>query len=120
MIYAGTSYAIAMLEVLVHANLGRPPSAARYVEASLPDDIAVERLDPAALPDWDGEDLSIPQAHGARWLAAARSAVLLVPSVVTKLDLNAVINPAHPDAARLTAAAEAPVLWDERLFHRSI
>jgi RES domain-containing protein len=45
-----------------------------------------------------------------------RSAVLLVPSVVARVEFNALVNPAHPDAARIVVAEPRPVLWDERLF----
>jgi RES domain-containing protein len=118
-IYAAVAYSTALLEILVHANLDRPPSAARYVEAVVPDELAVERLDAAALPGWDGQDLSIPQGFAARWWGERRSAVLLVPSAVTKLDWNAVVNPEHPAAAEITACEESPVIWDRRLFRRA-
>jgi len=32
------------------------------------------------------------------------------------LNSNAVVNPAHPDAARLVVSAPQPVVWDQRLF----
>ena len=41
-IYTGTSYAIAMLETLVHANMSVPPRRLLYVHADV-DDAAVER-----------------------------------------------------------------------------
>ncbi|MFC0694183.1 RES family NAD+ phosphorylase [Paraburkholderia humisilvae] len=50
------------------------------------------------------------------WLTEARSAVLVVPSVVARQESNVLVNPAHPDAARLVVSAPQPVIWDERLF----
>ncbi len=120
MIYAAVAYSTAMLEVLVHANTGRPPPRSRYVVAEIPRDVAVETLDVAGLPGWDGADIAAAQAFGRAWREARRSAVLLVPSVVTKLDLNAVVNPEHPDAARIAVSEERPVAWDARLFAQTV
>ena len=100
-IYAGTSFAICLVEILVHANRKAPPSGARYVEAVVPDDVSREAFEPAAHPGWDECDLSA-QAFGRVWLLSRRSALLLVPSVVTAgRDTNVVVNPEHPDAAKI-------------------
>lgn len=115
-IYAALAYSTALLEVLVHANASAPPSRARYVAADLPEDAPVERLDAADLTGWEGEDLAVPRRFAAAWWQAGRSAVLFVPSAVTKLDMNAVVNPRHPAAARIAVSPEAPVTWDRRLF----
>jgi RES domain-containing protein len=42
---------------------------------------------------------------------------LLVPSFVARLERNVVINPAHPNTARIEVGAPQPVLWDRRLFN---
>jgi RES domain-containing protein len=116
-IYGSLSYACCMLEILVHANIGRVPSTHCYVIADLPTDVVVERQDANTLPTgWDAQDSSIARSFGDRWLQEARSAVLLVPSVVAKLEWNAVVNPAHPDAARFLVAKSQKVIWDQRLF----
>lgn len=102
----------------MHANRRTPPSAARYVEAIVPDDVSREVFDPASLPGWDSpRDTSIAQAFGRAWIEERRSALLLVPSVVTGgRDTNAVVNPDHPDTARIVVGAETPVALDPRLF----
>lgn len=104
--------------MLVHANRKTPPSAARCVEALVPKDVSQEHFDPAAHPGWDDLDNpAVAQAFGKAWLAERRSAVLIVPSVVTGgRDTNAVVNPAHPDAARIAVGPEAPLRLDPRLF----
>jgi RES domain-containing protein len=116
-IYAGTSFAISLLEVLVRANRKSPPSATRFVEAEVPDDVSRERFDPQSEPGWDNRsDKSIAQAFGRDWITSRRSALLIVPSVVTRLDDNVVVNPDHPDTARITVGPERPVALDPRLF----
>lgn len=117
-IYTGTSFAGCLVEVLVHANRKKPPSAARFVEALVPDGVSREVFDPASHPGWDNpHDTSIAQAFGRAWLEGRRSALLFVPSVVTAgRDTNVVVNPDHPDAARISVGAETPVALDPRLF----
>ena len=116
-IYAGTSFAVCLVEVLVHANRKSPPSGARYVDAVVPDDVSRERFDPLSAPGWDNPDnVSVAQAFGRDWIHGRRSALLLVPSVVTHLDDNVVVNPDHPDAARISVGPETPVRPDRRLF----
>jgi RES domain-containing protein len=108
-----------MLEILAHANIGRVPTSHQYVIASLPDGVTVERHDPTTLPfGWDAENMSVARAVGDLWLREARSAVLLVPSVLAKLEWNALVNPAHPDAMRVSLSRAEPVVWDKRLFDR--
>jgi RES domain-containing protein len=115
-IYAGTSYAIAALETLVHANIGRMPKPMLYVEALPPSDATIEAFEPARAPGWDADDQQASQSFGGVWLREQRSLLLLVPSVVTRgLDLNAVVNPAHPDAQRIQVGPEQPAFWDPRL-----
>ncbi len=119
LIYGSLSYACAMLEILAHANIGRIPMTHRYVMADLPDDMSVERHDQNVLPPgWDAENNSVARGFGDLWLSEARSAILLVPSVVAKLEWNALVNPAHPEAMRLTLSTAETVVWDKRLFAR--
>ncbi|QEE26684.1 RES domain-containing protein [Terriglobus albidus] len=116
-IYAAESYAGAMLEVLVHANLSIPPKHHQVVRITIPDSIKVETLLPSQLPFWDAEDVTEARSVGDRWLKEMRSAVLSVPSVVTEgREKNILINPLHPDFPRIIASIPEPVHWDHRLF----
>ena len=119
-IYTGTSYAVCLIEVLVHANRTAPPSAARYLEAVVPDDVSRETFDPGLHSGWDDpHDPSIAQAFGRAWIQQHRSALVIVPSVVTGgRDANVVVNLGHPDAARISVGPETPVSFDPRLFRK--
>lgn len=119
-IYCSLSYACAMLEILAHANIGHIPLTHRLVLAEVPDSVSLERYESSELPfGWDTSHIAIARALGNRWLQEKRSAVLLVPSIVAKLDWNALVNPNHPDAAQLVVTAPEQVLWDKRLFNTS-
>ncbi len=117
-IYTGTSFAVCLVEILVHANRKTPPSSARFVEADVPDDVSREVFDPASHPGWDNpRDVSIAQAFGSTWIKERRSALLVVPSVVTAgRDTNVVVNPDHPDFSRIVVGPETPLTLDRRLF----
>jgi RES domain-containing protein len=118
-LYAAETYSGALLESLVHANLNRLPTTQVAVELTIPDDISIERLDPANLPGWDAPNLLASRKFGDRWLRERRTAVLCVPSVVTHgHEHNLLLNPLHPDFARITASSPQEVAWDDRLFPR--
>lgn len=116
-IYGAASFALAVLEVLVHSNIGHVPRQARYVSIDLPDDAPIDRITAADVPDWDAHPPGVSCAFGDRWLRERAALVLLVPSVVTRgLDENAVINPLHAAFARVVVSEEQPVQWDGRLL----
>ena len=52
---------------------------------------------------------------GDAWINEKRSALLLVPSVIVPEESNALINPAHPDAAEITATKVRKWLYDARI-----
>jgi RES domain-containing protein len=118
-IYAAETFAGALLEILVHSNLGRVPKTHAAIEISIPNTVAVESLDALSLPKWDAEDQIANRAFGDDWLIARRSAVLMVPSAVTRgHERNILINPEHPDFKLIVAGAPVDVQWDRRLFQR--
>lgn len=102
-IYAAEHYATALLEILVHRGRLSIPGPHHAVAISIPNDVAIERFDPGAHRGWQIEGSSVARSYGDAWVAAARTAVLLVPSVPAQpVEWNYVINPAHADASRIT------------------
>ena len=69
-----------------------------------------------ALQAAEGAALQAARQFGDAWLTESRSAILVVPSVVARAEFNVLVNPMHPDAARIVVADPQPVVWDERLF----
>ena len=115
-VYTSGSLSLALVEVLVHlpADILPAYSAAR-VEF---DDSLLTILVPAHLPKgWkDSPPPPATQAIGAAWVAAADSAVLRVPSVVVPGEFNFLLNPAHPDFARIRIGAPTAFPFDPRLL----
>jgi RES domain-containing protein len=75
-------------------------------------------INPALLPGWDDpHDISIAHGFGRDWIQSLRSALLVVPSVVTAgRDTNVIVNPDHPDSARISVGPETVVALDPRFF----
>jgi RES domain-containing protein len=116
-IYASRSYAGAMLECLAHAGIGRVPRSHVAVEIAIAAAASVEHHGESGLPvGWDHADLRVARAFGDSWIRERRTAVLLVPSVVARREVNVLLNPRHADFRKIVAASLEPVLWDTRLF----
>jgi len=116
-IYAAETFAGAMLEILVRANLNRLPRTYVYVELSIDETGSCERLAEFGLPGWDSDGELVSRSFGDQWLTKARSAVLIVPSKVTGgVETNLLINPLHPDFDKIRAGEPKTVLWDSRFF----
>ena len=111
--YASESLALCLAEALVHVT-GPLPADYVSLRLSVPDD-ACERLDPMALKSTWRVDLGYTRAIGDQWLEQGRSLALVVPSAVVPESSNVLLNPAHPDAARLAAVAQRPFAFDPRL-----
>lgn len=116
-VYAADSFAGAILEILAHALRPRTlPGPHHAVRIEVPDGLT-EVLDPEGLPGWDTRGSPEASVFGDRWLEEGRSAVLLVPSVPGRpIGRNVLVNPGHPDAARIVVSPPFPVPWDDRLF----
>jgi RES domain-containing protein len=114
-IYAAEHYSTALLEKLVHGS-GRLPPNQHFVRITVPSGISYEVFSPPTLPGWDAMPATVSKIFGEQWCRERRSAVLLVPSVVARFDLNVLINPAHPEFPRIEASLHEPVYWDRRLF----
>jgi RES domain-containing protein len=117
LIYTSETYAGALLEVLVHANIGRVPETQAWIAIEIPDAVSREVITSEQVSGWDADDQRASRAAGDRWLEERRSAVLLVPSLVSGgLERNVLINPAHPDCVAIAVSGPYEVRWDRRLF----
>ncbi|WP_027143754.1 RES family NAD+ phosphorylase [Mesorhizobium sp. WSM3626] len=114
-IYSSEHYSTAVLEKLVHGS-GRLPPNQHYVGITIPRGTTYEVFSAPALPGWDAMPATVSKEFGERWCLEKRSAILLVPSVVARLDHNVLINPAHREFPSIQASLHQPVYWDRRLF----
>jgi RES domain-containing protein len=115
-VYASGAKSLALLEVLVHLDVGR--SLPRFVAFAFDvDDALVDRLATTQLPrDWrTGHGRLATQQIGDAWLAAAHALALAVPSTIVPEESNFLLNPAHPAFGRLKFGRAMPFLLDARL-----
>ena len=116
-IYTSATVSLAAMELLVH--LQSAALMASYVVRGITfDEDAVISLTEGDLPD-DWKDSPPPpsvQHVGDEWVAAGRSAVLRVPSVIVPDEHNYLINPNHPDFAAMRQGDERPFRFDPRLL----
>jgi RES domain-containing protein len=115
--YASDSAALAILEVLVHLQASAVLPSYSLVPVEIPAAL-VHPLAPEALPaDWRRSPPSPEvRAVGDRWVRAGTSAVLRVPSAIVETEHNLLLNPAHPDFARLRIGEARPFAFDPRLL----
>ncbi|HKW76327.1 MAG TPA: RES domain-containing protein [Terriglobales bacterium] len=119
MIYAAETFAGAVLEILAHSNLGGIPQTHALVETTIPEAVSMEAIGKSDLRGWGADDQIASRRYGDQWLLEQRSAVLLVPSVVSGgRERNVLINPEHPGFARIVAGKPQELRWDKRLFQR--
>ena len=114
-VHAAESYALAVLENLVHWQTSTVPKGLVCVAADIPDDIEQEKLDRSELPNPGSGSYAPFREIGDDWYDRAETAVLWVPSVVSPVETNVLVNQAHSDFARIVAHPLGPARIDPRL-----
>ena len=121
-VYMAENPAGAMLEQLVHLpddEGSKLPDTYTMLEIVFPEELAVKELIAVAPADWR-ENLDITRGSGEAWLASHEAASARGPSVVAPRTWNALLNPAHPDAAKVRIEAVFQERFDIRLFRRAL
>jgi RES domain-containing protein len=114
-IYASEHYSTAMLEKLAHGSGFLPPNQ-HWIEITIPAGVSYEVFSTAHMPSWADPSGADPKAYGAAWQASKRTLLLIVPSVVARLEKNFLLNPEHPEIHKVTYGLNEPCWWDTRLF----
>jgi len=121
-LYTAPTIAIAVLETAAHIDDSGLPLNRYLVSFDVPPAVWRKRqaLDAAALPPtWNAIPAGATSAEiGSAWIKSLRSAILMVPSVIVPEEHAALINPAHPDAAKVKALVVRPFEYN-KLFRRS-
>lgn len=115
-VYCAESRSLAAMEILVHRLGTEVFRASRWVviAADVPETV-IEK--PPRVPEnWQGQSpIPAVQEFGAAWVRERRSAVLRVPSAVVLGEFNYLLNPAHPDFARIIVGKPELFSFDARL-----
>jgi len=117
-VYCAMTPAAALLEILVHLEIELQdlPTRYRLLKITAPDSIGVERLASDRLSaDWP-QRVDLTRAIGDDWLDRGATGLLIVPSAIVPETSNALLNPAHADAARLAITTVGEHVIDPRLL----
>ena len=115
-VYCSATKSLALLEILVHLDVGRP--LPRLVAFSFEIEGKLSRRFPVArLPrNWrSSAGITATQRLGDEWLAACTALALVVPSAIVPEECNYLLNPAHPSFAHVKFGRSVPFLLDPRL-----
>ena len=117
MVYASEHVSLAALEVRVHIDRTRMRKLYKSFAFQF-DEQLMEVFRVGALPkDWIQEPPPPSlQLLGDHWVRSGASVILAVPSVVIPKELNYLINPKHPDFAKLKIENLTDFAFDQRLF----
>nr|WP_206955839.1 RES family NAD+ phosphorylase [Trinickia acidisoli] len=118
-IYTSCRASTTLLELLVHTGGMLPATGRLYlVTLEIPDDCYESAYAPAPPPGW-GELARDPRATvaiGEQWLATQEQLAMRVPSALSPLDFNVLLNPLHEDIATVEVVSKVPFLIDPNAF----
>ena len=112
-VYLADHPSSALLQMLVHMDRDLIPSTYQLLRIVAPSDIVPETVD-GLPPEWRNQTMATREI-GDHWLDRASSALLQVPSAIGQ-GQNFLLNPAHPDAARVAVAEVVHAPFDPRLL----
>lgn len=115
-VYASETRALSLLEILVGIRSTQPLGAYVLIPTRFETSF-VNTVELEGLPDDWRKSPPHPstQRIGDLWVADHASAVLRVPSAIVPDEFNYVLNPAHPDFARVQIGAPQELTIDPRL-----
>src|SRR5258708_6690513 len=114
-VYLADHPSSALLEMLVHMDRDLIPPTYQLLRISIPSDMKIEGLAAGSLSEDWRTDTMASREIGDRWLDRSTSALLQVPSAISGRGQNFLLNPAHPDAGKLTVAEMFRAPFDARL-----
>jgi len=102
-------------EVLAHSAM--LPADMIVVQTRIPNSLSIQTVEESDLsPNWSSP-MPSRKTHdlGTDWVKSGATAVLSVPSVIVPSERNYLLNPAHPDFARIRFFPPRPFTFDRRL-----
>ena len=116
MIHAAETYALAVLENLVHWQTSSLLPSFVCVRVTVPAGIEQERVEEFDRAALTSNDFGSTRALGNQWYDLRRTSVLWVPSAVSPYESNVLFNQGHSDFLRIKADPPIPAHVDPRLM----
>jgi RES domain-containing protein len=114
-VYLADHSASALLEMLVHMDRDLIPSTYQLLRIDAPSDLTIEAIESGQLSSNWRTETGASRELGDLWLDRSTSALLQVPSAIAQ-GRNFLLNPAHPDAAKIVVAEIFRAPFDARLL----
>ncbi len=107
-----------MIEYFVHVDSQEPPADLVLAAALIPEDLTRISLHPDQLPaGWRRTPApSNLAALGDSFVREARAALLAVPSALAPDEWNLLLNPLHPEFAKVRILPVKAFRYDQRFF----
>jgi RES domain-containing protein len=120
LVYTSEHLSLAMLEYFVHIDAADPPKDLVLVVAEIPSNVSRTSVSPTRLPeDWRRTPAPAEiTTIGDRFARKGWAAVLIVPSALAPAERNLLINPRHPDFAKIRIHKPQNFDYDPRFFLR--
>lgn len=116
LVYLSETASLTMLETLVHINAPQLLDAYTLLSIDVPDD-QIQTFDLSLLPpDWASEDAPAELAlYGDNWVESGSSVALRIPSALSPVEFNYLLNPNHPSMFDLIKTVQKiPYRFDSR------
>jgi RES domain-containing protein len=116
--YTSEHLSLAMIEYFVHIDSEDIPKDLVVVTAEIPETVTRAAIAPKRLPaNWRGNPAPPDLARfGDEFAHGSRAAILIVPSALAPAESNWLINPRHPDSAKIRLRATEKFKYDARFF----
>lgn len=117
LVYVSETASLTMLETLVHIHAPQLMDAFTLMSIDVPNDL-LQAFDLNLLPaDWASEDAPAELArYGDTWAESGSSVALRIPSALSPVEFNYLLNPAHPAFIDLMKTVQQiPYRFDSRL-----
>jgi RES domain-containing protein len=116
-VYTSPSLALAAVETFIHLEPNLRPDDLVSIEAVLPSDVSIERLDLDSLPrKWHALEYDSLRKLGDAWILGGKTVALHVPSAAIRGEWNVLLNPEHSDFRRLKVEKPKSFEFDLRMF----
>ena len=115
-VYSAESISLALLEILIHTESEALLPHYSLIPSSFNEDV-VSTLGALVLPENWSESMTMAQTQsiGDEWVESGQSVVLRVPSAITGMEWNYLLNPRHSDFARIEIGEPQKIPIDPRL-----
>jgi len=115
-VHGAETYALAVLENLVHWQTAALPPNLVCIEVRIPAGVKQEHLAADDVKLLSPVDYTASREYGDEWYSSGRTAVLWVPSVVSPYESNVLFNQQHKDFRRIVVGEPISAHLDPRFW----